>query len=169
MYFLPYSSADFVFVSIPIKTYRLVFKMVDLIFQEQFLGQQKTHINYFMCISACDCDISGSDGASCDHYTGQCRCKENFGGRKCDLCKVNIYKPNSNTCALFFFIVLAISCFHALTLVSINKFSSCFNTLFYINGSNRLHALTEVSHDLFSQFVFLISTVNETMDTKSTS
>jgi hypothetical protein len=34
MYFLPYSSADFVFVSIPIKTYRLVFKMVDLIFQE---------------------------------------------------------------------------------------------------------------------------------------
>lgn len=58
-----------------------------------------------MCISACDCDISGSDGASCDPYTGQCRCKENFGGRKCDLCKVNIYKPNSNTCTCILFLL----------------------------------------------------------------
>ncbi|VDI10069.1 laminin, alpha 1/2 [Mytilus galloprovincialis] len=37
--------------------------------------------------SACDCDGYGSTGLSCDRYTGQCQCKENFGGRKCDLCQ----------------------------------------------------------------------------------
>ena len=32
----------------------------------------------------CDCDIGGSIDNNCDILTGQCRCRPNVGGRRCD-------------------------------------------------------------------------------------
>eukprot|EP00118_Oscarella_pearsei_P025062 m.307415 g.307415 ORF g.307415 m.307415 type:complete len:2013 (+) comp42255_c0_seq1:49-6087(+) len=42
---------------------------------------------------ACDCFVAGTvDGdRACDRTTGQCRCKENAFGRKCDQCKNGFY------------------------------------------------------------------------------
>ena len=40
------------------------------------------------CVSACDCDPAGSIGDGlCDALSGQCVCKANVGGRRCDRCK----------------------------------------------------------------------------------
>ena len=41
----------------------------------------------------CDCDIRGTieSGATCDVETGQCPCKANTVGRKCDACKSEYY------------------------------------------------------------------------------
>ncbi|KAM7397366.1 hypothetical protein PAMP_020344 [Pampus punctatissimus] len=35
----------------------------------------------------CDCDPTGSQGGLCDPLSGQCVCKENVEGRRCDRCK----------------------------------------------------------------------------------
>lgn len=37
----------------------------------------------------CDCDIGGSFDNNCDAITGQCKCRANFNGRRCD-------KPNNS-------------------------------------------------------------------------
>lgn len=42
--------------------------------------------------SACECDSSGSDsGGLCDEVSGQCRCKENVEGQRCDRCKPGFF------------------------------------------------------------------------------
>ena len=33
----------------------------------------------------CNCDMGGSIDGSCDQADGQCRCKENIIGRRCDM------------------------------------------------------------------------------------
>ncbi|CAH2312786.1 Hypothetical predicted protein [Pelobates cultripes] len=57
-----------------------------------------------VCIP-CDCDPVGSlDGGVCDSHTnvnlgmiaGQCRCKENVKGKRCDSCKENFYGLSRN-------------------------------------------------------------------------
>ena len=37
----------------------------------------------------CDCSIDGSNSMSCDQTTGNCHCKANVTGQKCDKCKTN--------------------------------------------------------------------------------
>ena len=40
----------------------------------------------------CDCDPNGTnEGRNCDPNTGQCPCKEGFGGQKCDECKIGFF------------------------------------------------------------------------------
>lgn len=39
----------------------------------------------------CTCDRRGSLSDDCDPDDGQCRCKENFAGRFCSICKSGYY------------------------------------------------------------------------------
>lgn len=41
---------------------------------------------------ACNCDQYGSLDVQCDILSGQCPCKENFMGQRCDLCEENKYR-----------------------------------------------------------------------------
>lgn len=43
--------------------------------------------------AACHCHINGSVSEICDSRTGQCECKANVIGRRCDVCKVSDKKP----------------------------------------------------------------------------
>jgi hypothetical protein len=47
---------------------------------------------YYDLILACNCDEYGSLDVQCDIVTGQCPCKENFMGQRCDLCEENKYR-----------------------------------------------------------------------------
>ena len=48
----------------------------------------------FEYISACNCDIEGSNSEKCNVTTGQCDCKENIEGMKCRTCSIdNKYGP----------------------------------------------------------------------------
>ena len=40
----------------------------------------------------CDCDPQGTTQATCDTETGQCLCKEGFGGPRCDQCSPGYFK-----------------------------------------------------------------------------
>ncbi|CAF4344292.1 unnamed protein product, partial [Adineta steineri] len=51
----------------------------------------------------CTCDQYGSLDVQCDIVSGQCPCKENFMGQRCDLCEENKYRdgfecPNCPSC-----------------------------------------------------------------------
>ncbi len=41
--------------------------------------------------SDCKCDPDGSESSVCDKFTGQCRCKPNRGGLRCDQCPPGTY------------------------------------------------------------------------------
>jgi laminin alpha 3/5 len=47
------------------------------------------YFRYPDCIP-CSCDMHGSLGLSCDQTTGQCVCKSNFIGNKCQECAPGI-------------------------------------------------------------------------------
>jgi len=47
--------------------------------------------------TSCDCYGAYAINASCDHFTGQCHCKENAVGEKCDACSTSSY-PVGATC-----------------------------------------------------------------------
>lgn len=51
-----------------------------------------------MYISDCDCDGTGSESIICDPYGGQCICKANVVGRKCDICSPGTYGFGVNGC-----------------------------------------------------------------------
>ncbi|VDM61018.1 unnamed protein product [Angiostrongylus costaricensis] len=40
---------------------------------------------------SCDCNARGSESFSCDEYGGQCKCKPNIIGRRCDRCAPGYY------------------------------------------------------------------------------
>lgn len=45
-----------------------------------------------LSMSACDCDPTGSrDGGMCDAFSGQCICKQNVEGQRCDRCKYGFF------------------------------------------------------------------------------
>lgn len=46
--------------------------------------------------SDCKCDLDGSESPICNKFTGQCRCKHNRGGLRCDQCPPGTYgDPNA--------------------------------------------------------------------------
>lgn len=47
---------------------------------------------------ACDCDRTGSMDVACDTYGGQCRCKPNVIGRRCDRCAAGFHNFGPNGC-----------------------------------------------------------------------
>ncbi|XP_069573485.1 laminin subunit alpha-5 [Brachyistius frenatus] len=49
--------------------------------------------NYFGC-RGCQCDIGGSAGQACGERNGQCRCRPNVEGPKCDLPRPDHYFPD---------------------------------------------------------------------------
>ena len=46
--------------------------------------------------SDCKCDPDGSESSVCDKFTGQCRCKPNRGGLRCDQCPPGTYGDPSS-------------------------------------------------------------------------
>ena len=86
--------------------------------REQFIGGQKANISdackdILHSISmfsfdgglekGCECDVTGSESSLCDKYTGQCPCKNNVGGRKCDRCQPGFYGFGSDGCLRKYF------------------------------------------------------------------
>lgn len=48
---------------------------------------------------ACQCDYDGSLSFECEQFGGQCQCKPNVIGRKCEACKTGYYGfPNCKEC-----------------------------------------------------------------------
>lgn len=58
--------------------------------------------------TACHCHINGSFSEICDSRTGQCKCKANVIGRRCDICKVS----DKKWCFISAFILLLITKYH---------------------------------------------------------
>ena len=54
-----------------------------------------------ICV-ACDCLREGSTSTVCDKKTGQCQCKPNVVGLKCDKCP-GVWQEISNGCSGKFF------------------------------------------------------------------
>ena len=48
------------------------------------------YYGYPNCIP-CDCDVNGTEGDICHVNGGQCPCKENYIGKKCDMCQRGYY------------------------------------------------------------------------------
>ena len=46
----------------------------------------------------CECDNTGSESTLCDKYTGQCPCKKNVDGRRCDRCAPGTYGFGADGC-----------------------------------------------------------------------
>ncbi len=58
--------------------------------------------SYLPCfyISACDCHTAGSQGGGlCDALSGQCLCKENVDGQRCDRCKHGFFNLREDNLA----------------------------------------------------------------------
>ena len=57
----------------------------------------------------CDCNPTGSKSSLCDKYSGQCECKKNVAGRKCQRCQPGFYGFGADGCIrkfyLFFYIL----------------------------------------------------------------
>lgn len=62
----------------------------------------------FIYYVACDCDPTGSESSICEPYGGQCQCKPNVSGRKCDVCSPGAYGFGVQGCQC------KLSCYHLL-------------------------------------------------------
>ena len=50
---------------------------------------------FFLPHAACACDMEGSESLICNQVSGQCQCKPNVVGLKCDECAPGFYDfPN---------------------------------------------------------------------------
>ena len=72
-----------------------------------FKRSLKIHFIYFRCeenhwgmargtgCDPCACDPVGSNSETCNEFTGECDCKDGFGGRQCNECQTNYWgDPN---------------------------------------------------------------------------
>ena len=41
---------------------------------------------------ACNCSVNGSSSQTCNVFTGECECKANVVGHRCDTCRINYYQ-----------------------------------------------------------------------------
>jgi len=48
-------------------------------------------VSVCLSVAACNCDVHGSYGVSCDEQTGECDCRPTFDGLTCNKCKPNFY------------------------------------------------------------------------------
>lgn len=56
-------------------------------------------INYNNKALPCSCDYEGSVSFECEKFGGQCSCKPNIIGRRCEICKTGFYGfPNCRAC-----------------------------------------------------------------------
>lgn len=71
----------------------------------EMIGKKVTLPSFFFFFSACDCDPVGSqDGGRCDSHddprlgmvAGQCRCKENVVGSRCEQCRDGFFGLSAN-------------------------------------------------------------------------
>ena len=71
-----------------------------------------------ICI-ACDCLIEGSTSTICDKKTGQCQCKPNVVGLKCDKCP-GVWQEISNGCSgkLFIYVFFLFFCVYLISYYS---------------------------------------------------
>ena len=80
--------------------------------------ESQMHIlNLFFCLPACDCNVIGSVDNYCEVYTGQCRCKFNYGSRNCSECANGYFNFPDCACKLRFRMYLKVTgryCFKAL-------------------------------------------------------
>lgn len=51
-----------------------------------------------LCPPACNCDPQGSISSLCDVRGGQCRCRPNVIGRRCDQCAPGMYGFGPSGC-----------------------------------------------------------------------
>ncbi|KAL0280200.1 UNVERIFIED_CONTAM: hypothetical protein PYX00_001570 [Menopon gallinae] len=55
--------------------------------------------NYYVGALKCECNYQGSLSFECEQFGGQCQCKENVIGRRCDMCKTGYFGfPNCRPC-----------------------------------------------------------------------
>ena len=67
-------------------------------------------------ISACHCDSTGSESLLCEKYGGQCDCKPNVIGRRCNKCQPDYYNFSSGTgCTGLFAAISLLPCFRCLS------------------------------------------------------
>ena len=59
---------------------------------------------------ACQCDPEGSNSLQCDEFTGQCNCKENIVGDKCDRCDENKYNITAGCVGKFILLEIWVGC-----------------------------------------------------------
>lgn len=53
----------------------------------------------FVFFIDCNCDLKGTEEGICNKATGQCLCREEFTGERCDKCKSGYYGyPNCQPC-----------------------------------------------------------------------
>ena len=74
----------------------LTFQYVKVVIKSTlrgFLKESSLHLKIF--ISACYCNIQGSNGTSCNN-NGVCKCKANIINDKCDVCAAGYF--NFSTC-----------------------------------------------------------------------
>ena len=54
---------------------------------------------FILMLLDCDCDPTGSESTICDPYGGQCKCKPNVDGRRCDICAPGTYGFSPQGCS----------------------------------------------------------------------
>lgn len=60
-----------------------------------------SHLNYslILCILECSCSSAGSKSSQCEPTTGECHCKPNYAGPKCNQCASGFYGyPDCQPC-----------------------------------------------------------------------
>ena len=85
----------------------------------------------FVPVSACGCNTDGTTKEICDEDTGECKCKPNFSGTKCDIMGKEYKETNES----LYFLLISSSC-----LSDYNNINSDYNSnnhhYYYYNNNN---------------------------------